>query len=236
MKVIHFESIDSTNTYLKNNYLSLENLTFVSASNQTQGKGRNNRQWIANSNNLLFSILLKDSKYFNITNSISIVSAYTIIQILKEYEINDLSIKWPNDVYVKNSKICGILLESVSKQNLECLVIGVGLNVNQVQFDCEYLVEPTSIKNIIKKDVDIKVLKKKIYEKFIENLNKLKDGYDYYEDIVKYDYLHNKEVYALIDNQKTAVRVKGINKDYTLCVIADGRELNINSGEISFHI
>lgn len=236
MKLIHFESIDSTNTYLKQNYLDLENLTFVSATNQTQGKGRNNRQWLSNNNNLLFSILIKDSKYFDFTNAISIVSAYTIIQILNEYGIKDLSIKWPNDVYVKDNKICGILLESLSKENLECLIIGVGLNVNQIQFDGDYITNPISMKNILDKDIDVDELKNKIYEKFIENLNRLIDGYDYYEDIKEYDYLQSKEAYVLINNDKKLVKVKGIDSDYSLCIIADNQELNINSGEISFHI
>ena len=236
MKTIHFDSIDSTNTYLKNNYLDLENLTFVSASNQTQGKGRNNRKWDSDGSNLLFSILIKDNKYFTLTNSISIISAYTIIEVLKSYGINDLSIKWPNDVFVKDNKICGILLESISKENLECLIIGVGLNVNQDKFDDEYIINPTSMYNILKTNIDIESLKQKIYSKFIMNLEKLIEGYDYYNEIIKYDYLQNKEVYALINSQKELVKVKGINSDYSLCVANDESEFNINAGEISFHI
>lgn len=236
MKTIHFDSIDSTNTYLKNNYLDLENLTFVSASNQTQGKGRNNRKWDSDGSNLLFSILIKDNKYFPLTNSISIISAYTIIEVLKSYGINDLSIKWPNDVFVKDNKICGILLESISKENLECLIIGVGLNVNQDKFDDEYIINPTSMYNILKTNIDIESLKQKIYSKFIMNLEKLIEGYDYYNEIIKYDYLQNKEVYALINSQKELVKVKGINSDYSLCVANDESEFNINAGEISFHI
>ena len=56
MKSIHFDSIDSTNTYLKQNYKDLENFTFVRASKQTQGKGRDTRKWESESNNLLFSL------------------------------------------------------------------------------------------------------------------------------------------------------------------------------------
>lgn len=236
MKTIHFDSIDSTNTYLKNNYLDLENLTFVSAGNQTQGKGRNNRKWDSDGSNLLFSILIKDNKYFPLTNSISIISAYTIIEVLKSYGINDLSIKWPNDVFVKDNKICGILLESISKENLECLIIGIGLNVNQNKFDDEYIINPTSMYNILKTNIDIESLKQKIYSKFIMNLEKLIEGYDYYNEIINYDYLQNKEVYALINSQKELVKVKGINSDYSLCVANDESEFNINAGEISFHI
>ena len=236
MKQIHFENIDSTNTYLKQNYKDLENFTFVSASNQTQGKGRDTRKWESESNNLLFSLLIKDSKYFNYTNSISIVSAYSILQVLKEYGISNLSIKWPNDIYIEDKKACGILLEAISKNEIECVIIGVGLNVNQTKFDFEYIHEPTSLKNILNKDINIEVLKNNIYNSLINNLNKLVDGYDFYKDIIEYDYLKNKEAYALINKQKKLIKVKGINSDYSLCIIDDERELNINSGEINFHI
>lgn len=236
MKQIHFESIDSTNTYLKQNYKELENFTFVSASNQTQGKGRNARKWQSDNNNLLFSLLIKDSKYFNYINSISIISAYSIIQVLKEYKINNLSIKWPNDVFVGNKKICGILLEATSTNDIECVIVGVGINVNQTSFDFDYIHEPISLKNILEKDININELKNNIYNTLIDNLNKLINGYDFYQDIINYDYLKGKQVYALINNQKKLVKVKGINLDYSLAIIDNETQMNITSGEISFHI
>lgn len=234
MKQIHFEVIDSTNAYLKNNYQNFENLTFVSSDYQTQGKGRSNRKWEADKDNLLFSLLLKDSRYFELTNIISILSAYTILQVLQDYSLADVSIKWPNDVYVGGKKICGILLEAKSTNAIECLIVGVGVNVNQVNFNEEY--NATSIKNILNKDIDINKLKNDIYQKMIGNLDKLLQGYDYYQEIVKYDYLKNKSVYALVNAEKKLVTVKGINKDYSLCVVDNDNEYNLNSGEISFHI
>ena len=236
MNTLHFESIDSTNTYLKNNYQYLDDLTFVSAGNQTQGKGRNNRTWYSENNNLLFSLLIKNDLYFDKTNDISIIAAYSILEVLRECNIEDVGIKWPNDVYVGDKKICGILLEAISKSNIECLIIGVGINVNQCVFDKEYIHEPTSMKLILNNDVDISKLKEKVYLKLIDNLDKLNNHYDFYQNICKYDYLKNKEVYALINNEKQLVKVKGINKDYTLCVNYNDSEINLNSGEISFHI
>ena len=236
MKKIHFDSIDSTNTYLKNNYQNLENFTFVSASNQSQGRGRNNRKWESNNNNLLFSLLIKDSKYFELTNSISIVSAYSILQSLNKYGINDLSIKWPNDIYCNGKKICGILLEAISTNTINCLIIGVGINVNQKEFDGDYIADPTSMINVLNSEIDIDELKNEVYERLIDNLNKLVDGYNYFDEIEKYDYLKNKEAYALINNQTKLVKIKGINENYTLCVMTDNKEVNLTSGEISFHI
>lgn len=234
MKQIHFDIIDSTNTYLKNNYKKLDNYTFVSANSQNCGKGRNNRKWDSNDDNLLFSLLIKDKELLSKTNTISILSAYIVLKTLQEYGIGNISIKWPNDVYVKDKKICGILLESISYSELECLIIGVGINVNQISFNKEY--NATSMINELGKHIDVVKMKNDIYSKFIEYLNKLNNNYDYYKEIIKYDYLKNKEVYALISGERRLVKVKGINLDYSLCVSTNDSEFNLHSGEISFHI
>ena len=197
MKSIHFETIDSTNTYLKENYKNLDNFTFVDASFQTNGRGRNNRSWKSEKGeNLLFSLLIKDESLIKEFKSLSIVSALSIIHVLN---INNLSIKWPNDIYHKDNKLAGILLEAISTNKIECLIIGIGINVNQKEFLGDYKKEPTSLCKILNEEVD-------------------------------------KEAYAEIDNKTKSIRVLGINKDYSLKVKDDKKILNLNSGEITFHI
>ena len=237
MNKIHLSSIDSTNTYLKENYEKLDNYTFVSTDEQTNGRGRNSRVWKSeNGKNLLFSLLILDKKLIEDFKEISILSAYSIIQVLEKLGINNLSIKWPNDIYYKDKKICGILLEAVTKSKMECLIVGVGLNVNQKEFNDEYLTTPTSIMNVINKEIDINQLKEDIYNQLINNLEAKKNNKDFYEEISKYDYLKNKEAYALIENNKTRIKVIGINKDYSLNIEYENINRNIESGEISFHI
>lgn len=234
MNKLHFDSLDSTNSYLKRNYQSLNNMTFVSANYQTFGKGRNNRRWESEDNNLLFSVLIKDKKLIQEYACISVLSAYSILSTLKKYGLNDLSIKWPNDVYVSNSKICGILLESITKSDIECLIIGVGVNVNQKNFKDVF--HATSMSNELGIDVDLNKFKNDVYEKLIDNFNKLRSGYDYYDEIQEYDYLKDKEVYALINNNKELVRVKGMINDYSLSVLMNGKEYKLFSGEVSFSV
>ena len=79
MKTIKFDTIPSTNLYLKENYQKLENLTCVTANHQTQGRGRLGRTWVDN-NDLLFSILLKDN-LFN-PSDYSFLIASSIIKVL----------------------------------------------------------------------------------------------------------------------------------------------------------
>ena len=234
MKTIHFDIIDSTNTYLKENYKDLDNFTFVDASFQTNGRGRNNRTWKSEKGeNLLFSLLIKDEILISEFKSLSIVSALSVI---KAINIDNLSIKWPNDVYYKDKKLAGILLEGISTNKIECLIIGIGININQEEFVGDYKKEPTSLYRILNKKVDIEKLKIKIYENIEHNFNLIKENYDFYDEIFKLDYLKNKDVYANINNSTKAIKVLGINKDYSLKVKTKDEILNLETGEISFHI
>ena len=236
MKVLHFEAIDSTSTYLKNNYQNLDNMTFVSADYQSAGHGRNNRNWKSeNGSNLLFSLLILDRELISLFKSISIISAYSIIEVLKEYEISNYFIKWPNDIYVNDKKICGILLEAISKSKIECLIVGIGLNVNQKVFEGEYLRIPTSMCKELNKEIDLNELKLKVFNNLEKNLIKLKEGYDFYTEIKDYDYLKGKEVYAVLNNEEKKINVLGINPDYSLKIKDKENIVDIDSGEISFH-
>lgn len=233
MNSIHFETIDSTNTYLKQNYKNLDNFTFVSADFQSAGRGRNNRNWKSEKGeNLLFSLLIKDESLIKEFRSLSIISALSVIEAMN---LNDLSIKWPNDIYYKDNKLVGILLEAVSTDKLDCLIIGIGINVNQKEFLGDYKRQPISLYRILNKEVDINSLKEKVYTRIEHNFNLVKDNYDFYNQIIKLDYLKNKEVCAEINNEITDIKVLGINRDYSLRVKKDNEILNLESGEITFH-
>lgn len=234
MKTIHFETIDSTNTYLKENYEKLDNFTFVSADFQSAGRGRNNRNWKSEKGeNLLFSLLIKDKTLIDKFSSLSVISAFSIIKALNlEY----LSIKWPNDIYYKDSKLCGILLEAVTRNEIECLIIGIGLNVNQREFVGEYKRTPTSLYQITNQTQDMRILKDKIFNQLYNDFMKVKEGYDFYNDIKEYDYLKDREVYAEINNEVKQIKVLGIDSDYSLKVLQDNKTYNLSSGEVTFHL
>ena len=124
---IHFEEIDSTNNYLKNSYQLLDNFTFVTADYQSKGKGRNDRVWESSKGlNITFSILIKDSKLLEVSTILSLMTAVELAKLLDRYGIDNVSIKWPNDVYVNCKKIAGILLEGNVPNYV---VVGVGLNL-----------------------------------------------------------------------------------------------------------
>lgn len=223
MKFIHFDSIDSTSKYLLDHHNEYDNLTFVSASYQSKGKGREERIWNSEAHqNLLFSVLIKDEKVINNYRKISVATAGVIVKILMDLNMKNVQVKWPNDVYVNDQKICGILLQG---QLPNFLVIGVGLNVNQRGFAGEFRKAPTSIYLELQQEILIENIKNKVYQE----LNKMFVDQDKYFDIaISYDYLKGKEF--LYKDEK--VLSLGIQKDGSLLIKKNNEQLLLRSGEI----
>lgn len=237
-KYYHFEKIDSTSSYLKSNYDKYDDLTFVSADFQENGHGRNKRKWYSkNKEDLLFSVLIKDKELINKFDVMSLCSATIIYEVLKENGVENIKIKWPNDVFVGNKKISGVLLESVSYGgNIHALVLGVGINVNSSFFEKGMINEPTSIFLETNKKRNINDFKNVVYSKFIEMFNNIKKGDNSYLDIIrKNNYLKGKKAYAYINNKKELVEVIDINEDNTLKIKLGEDVINICSGEITFN-
>lgn len=235
----HFKSIDSTSTYLKRNYKKLDNLTFVSADYQEAGKGRMGRKWESSSNeNLMFSFLIKDAKLIDKYASISLASAVSIFKVLKKLKVSNVSLKWPNDVYVDGKKICGILLESVSENNqISCLIVGIGLNLNVESFPEEIAKKATSYFLETNKKISLSRVKRKVYKELQKSLNEIKKGNSSYLDLAnEYNYLKNKEVYAEYLGERVLVKVLNINPDNSLKVLVNNIEKDIFTGEITFHL
>lgn len=175
---IYTEEIDSTNSFLldKSNKYNTDG-TVLLAEKQIKGKGRKDRIWYsAKAQNLTFSILLTDKKHFaKDFNLINFGTSLAIaLSIENQFQLRT-ELKWPNDVLINGKKIAGILLESTSQgSKIERLVIGIGLNVNQSQFQGIYNIPPTSVKNEIQLPVDRERMLAELLNNFEEILNRIK--------------------------------------------------------------
>ncbi len=173
MKLIKLDAIDSTNEFLKglSSNQGLENFTVVTAENQTKGKGQMGSVWDSEpSKNLIMSVLVKDF-IANITQifDINIAVSVTIIQVLEDFSIPELSIKWPNDIMSYNKKIGGILIEnSIKSDGSIHSIIGLGLNVNQINFD--NLPKASSLAVICKMAFDKETILLEIIKKLEQNI------------------------------------------------------------------
>ncbi|KAB1067833.1 biotin--[acetyl-CoA-carboxylase] ligase [Tamlana haliotis] len=140
MIIIKLNATDSTNSYLRRLYSSsaIEDFTTVIAKKQTQGRGQRGAEWESQeAKNLTFSVF-KSLEDFSLTHpfGISMVVALALRKALQSFLIPQLYVKWPNDILSADKKICGVLIENVMKQqDIVASIIGIGLNVNQVEFD-----------------------------------------------------------------------------------------------------
>ncbi len=136
--LIEIEKCHSTNAMMteliRNN--TAEEGTVLRADYQSKGKGQRENTWQSNKDeNLLFSLCLSP-KILPLKNifHLTIITSLALIETLNHYKVQ-ASIKWPNDIYVDDNKICGVLIENILKGNrLEKSIIGIGLNVNQKDF------------------------------------------------------------------------------------------------------
>lgn len=134
--VVHLKEINSSNEYLKN--VTTNAPMLVVADYQTAGRGQYGKLWeSASDQNLTFSFQwhpknLKVEEGFKISQLVSMV----ILDILNRFIAPDKAyIKWPNDIIIKNKKVCGILIEpSIQNNFIQKVIVGIGLNVNQSIF------------------------------------------------------------------------------------------------------
>ena len=171
MKLIKLDAIDSTNEFLKglSAQQDLENFTVVTAENQTKGKGQRGAVWNSEvGKNLIMSVLVRDFLTdINAIFNLNIAFSLAVIAALKKKNIPDLSIKWPNDILSANKKIGGILIENSIKSDAAILsIVGLGLNVNQTNF--EGLPKASSLSIIIGQNLD----KEELLSEIMANLEK----------------------------------------------------------------
>lgn len=215
-KRINLAEVNSTNTYLKGMILGFENEIeglIVVAKNQTKGRGQQNNSWESETRkNLTFSLYLKPNLLVQNQFIISKVISLGIIDFLKDLGLDNLKIKWPNDIYCGNRKIAGILIENTLKGNkIYNSVVGIGLNINQHEFNIGN--DPTSvIKELgVEQDLD-RLLNQLLF--FIEKRYiSLKSGK---EKIINANYLNflygiNEILMFKIDNEILKGEIKGVN-------------------------
>ncbi len=160
---VTLKEVDSTNTFLKLMLAKSEPVpegTVIMAEDQVAGRGQQQNKWYsAKGESLTFSLVLyptflplKDQ--FLLTSAVSV----GIHEALHPMIGDQLKMKWPNDVYVGDKKLGGVLIENqVQGSKIKSSVIGIGLNINQVSFP-DWVPNATSLKQILHTDYDIKYI------------------------------------------------------------------------------
>lgn len=135
---IHLPEVDSTNTWLRDHVHGLPHATVVTATSQTAGRGQRGNTWESDPGaNLTFSMLLRPDSFpaarqFNISEAVALGIVFALQSLLPHHSV---TVKWPNDIYVGDRKICGILIEnSLEGSLISHSIAGIGINVNQERF------------------------------------------------------------------------------------------------------
>jgi BirA family biotin operon repressor/biotin-[acetyl-CoA-carboxylase] ligase len=173
-------SVDSTNIYAMNQLqanLAAHGAVYF-AYEQTAGKGQRGREWKAQTGqNILLSAII-DASFLPIYQQFYLSAAIAVAcyDFLQHYIPHELSIKWPNDIYWRDRKAGGILIENIiSGNNWKWSVVGIGLNINQTDFD-DLNHRAVSLKQITGKDHNPVLLAKELCSFLTIRYNQLKEG------------------------------------------------------------
>ena len=179
-RYIHRTEVTSTNTYVKELLqagVELPDITLVSADFQSGGRGQRGNSWeSARGENLTFSIVchpegIKACRQFVLSQAIALAVCDTV----GEY-IDHVTVKWPNDIYWHDRKLCGILIEcTLSGDEIRDCIIGVGLNVNQTTFTSD-APNPVSLAQIIGFSLNRDMLLRGIADAFSTLYDQLQAG------------------------------------------------------------
>lgn len=178
-KIIYLDATESTNSYLTNYSPDEgEGMTVVVADYQTDGRGQGTNSWESEQGkNLLFSILMHPvevpvAKQFLLSE----YGALSLKEALADYVSEDITLKWPNDIYWKDKKLSGTLIETkLGAGRIKDCIFGVGLNVNQMEFRSD-APNPVSLAQIVGHEVNRDELLQKIVQAFEKNYEWIKSG------------------------------------------------------------
>lgn len=186
-KVIRLDEVDSTNNIIAAKYLSrnLPEGSVVVASGQNKGRGQGQNKWHSEPGKnltcsfLLYPTFLDPAQQFYISKTLSLAVA----DLVGLYT-DKVAIKWPNDIYVNDKKIAGLLIENTLERDvIKSSVLGVGLNVNQKDFPAS-LPNPVSLGMVTKTKYDL--------EELLESLSGILE--------YRYGLLKNKELRLIDEN------------------------------------
>lgn len=239
-QIIKLESIDSTNNYA-NKLIKEQRVksgTVIWANEQYKGRGIRNNQWDSETGkSLTFSIILYPD-FINIDDHF-LISKFVSLALTDflEKENVEATIKWPNDIYVGDKKIAGILIENtIMKSKIATSVIGIGININQQKFN-ENLPNPVSLTQITGKAYDIEEILHKILYHINYWYNEIKSAT--WDDIFTW-YL--EKLYNLNYKSKFKVgdkymygKVIGVTKiGHLILEIDDGKIMTFSYKEIEY--
>ena len=233
------DCVDSTNTYAKKLIISgCNNKTVVIAESQTNGRGRVGREFFSPADNGIYmSVILKTDSILSDINLLTVAVSVVTLNAIEKMTGLDCGIKWVNDIFVDNKKVCGILCESVSKNGLAKIshvIIGIGINVKTTDFfpcDLKNIAGALKTENLDRNELIAEILKG------IENICQAGDLSQFLDEYRKKSIVLYKNISFIKNGTEYSGRVLSINEYGNLEVeLIDKKIITIKSGEIRLDI
>jgi BirA family transcriptional regulator, biotin operon repressor / biotin---[acetyl-CoA-carboxylase] ligase len=238
---ILIKECDSTNSQIKllKAKHDLHDRTAIVTEFQTNGRGQGRNSWHSLSGENLLASFYREIKIPVSQNfMLTVITSLALYRLLLKIGIKSL-IKWPNDIYVKNKKIAGILIEnSLMRSTIIDTIIGVGLNVNETDFP-EWLQNPDSLKRIRNNEFDLEEIRIELIEQLELIFTEFEDGkamelYHTYNTLLYR--LNNWSVFRKGELSFNA-RIHGVELDGRLILEAESGELmHLTFGEVEYII
>ena len=229
------ETVDSTNLYLKRKS-DINHDLLVVAKTQTAGKGRHGKSFYSDENGIYMSLLLNKTIDANDVYLLTVSAAVAVAEVLNSLYKIDAKIKWVNDVYCGNKKLCGILCEGVlnSEGCYERSIIGIGINVFNASFPAEISDIATSLENFVDASM---IDKNQIISRVVNKLFDLIFNSTPTQIVERYksvSLMIGRDITVLSADGNYQAKVLDIDQTAQLVIQKENGEiLSLNSGEIS---
>ena len=224
---VYLRTVDSTNLYCLREVCTIESGSVVVADTQTAGRGRRGRAWYSPDGlNLYASIILKDPPSRVDFSLLPLINSLAIYECIKHYGTKHTWVKWPNDIYVGNFKIAGILSECTTlRDGVQAVVIGIGVNLNMSRENSHNVDKPaTSIfietNQVVNRDEFLVVLADKFNKICLEARNSGRRCI--YQSWKAASRLINRRVKLMVDPRNTVEgRVVDLEADGSILIETD---------------
>lgn len=231
-------SVDSTNSYAKGILSDSAEGDCVFALSQTGGRGRLGRRFFSYEGGIYMSLILKPQLSAADSLFITTAAAVAVSCAIEELFGKKTQIKWVNDIYIEDKKVCGILTEGVIGEGGRLLgaVLGIGINLGAPQAFPE---EISSIANSVLDTEDDFQLKAKLIALIVSQFFAIYNNpqsKDYMKEYRSRSYLDGKTVEFMADGALHTAKVLGVTDDAGLRILEGGKEKILSAGEVSVKI
>lgn len=231
--------VDSTNTYIKRCFSALDDGFAVLAEQQTLGKGRRGKTFVSPEGGLYMSVLLLGHDFPMDAVMLTVRAAIAVKNALRNLtQLPEIGIKWVNDIYCGNKKVCGILAERVIGKSCDFTVLGIGINVFTPQSAFRNGLEETA--GALCDFTDIRFSRNELAAEVLNRLEEVLSVTDeagtklLLDDYRASSVIIGKDVYVLGQGEPLRAKVLGIDDSAALYVqYPDGKTDILRSGDVS---